>query len=61
MAKYNVYKVNEETGEILELLVSGITDITPYKDGVYDKEGFLVTLNKETREEIERELNKRSK
>lgn len=54
MPTYDVYKVNEETGEVLEKIHESITDITPFKDGMYDKEGYLVALGKETREAIKR-------
>lgn len=58
MPTYDVYKVNEETGEVLEKIHESITDITPFKDGMFDKEGYLVILGKETREAI-REVIKR--
>lgn len=56
MPTYDVYKVNEETGEVLEKIHESITDITPFKDGMYDKEGYLVALGKETREAIKEDL-----
>ena len=58
MTTYDVYKINEETGEVLGLLHKSITDITPFKDGMFDKEGYLVALGKETWEAI-REAMKR--
>lgn len=54
--KYNIYRINEETGEILGLLLDGITDISPYKDGEYDKDGFFITLNKESSLELKNQL-----
>lgn len=54
--KYNIYRINEETGEILGLLLDGVTDISPYKDGVYDKDGFFITLNRESSLELKRQL-----
>ncbi len=54
--KYNIYRINEETGEILGLLLDGVTDISPYKDGVYDKDGFFITLSKESSLELKNQL-----
>lgn len=54
--KYNVYRINEETGEILGVLLEGITDISPYKDGVYDKDGYFISLSKESSLELKGQL-----
>lgn len=53
---YNVYRINEETGEILNLLLEGIEDISSYKDGVYDKDGYFTSLSKESSLELKRQL-----
>ena len=54
--KYNVYRINEDTGEILGLLLDGITDISPYKDGIFDKDGLFITLNRESSLELKKQL-----